>query len=208
MKWIARQLAAPRLAARVGAAYLAFLLLFFGLTVISYYLLPEGLLKNKHPLHNWTTSPDLWASTMQIWGFNLISVLVMQVGNLFARRISGTDAVLGYGYYGFYVQVALNAVVLGTWSFSMAQAAVPLGERIVRTFDLAHRAGLWEMSGQLLAVCATARRAWIVSEGKTETVRPWAQVRPSAAEAAVLLLGVALMFAGAYIESAAILAGA
>jgi hypothetical protein len=39
-------------------------------------------------------------------------------------------------------------------------------------------------------------------------VRPWAQVRPSAAEAAVLLLGVAYMFSGAYIESAAILAGA
>jgi hypothetical protein len=96
-------------------------------------------------------------------------------------------------------------VVLGTWSFSMAGPAVPLWDRVLRTFDLAHRAGLWEMTGQMLIACAAARIALIRTSGKTTVTRSLRAVRLTRAEGLTLVSGLALMLAGAFVESRAIL---
>jgi len=86
----------------------------------------------------------------------------------------------------------------------MGGTAVPLISRILRTFDLAHRAGLWEMMGQLLITCAVAHIAIILTNGKNTVTRKIRDIRLTGAEKIVLITGFALMLIGAIIESVAI----
>ncbi len=96
----------------------------------------------------------------------MLSVLVIVLGSLFGQKKELEANYLSIGYLAFFVLICQNGVVLGTWSFSMAGAAVPLLDRIARTFDLAHRAGLWEMMGQLLITCSVAHIATVLTSGK------------------------------------------
>jgi hypothetical protein len=41
----------------------------------------------------------------------------------------------------------------------------------METFDALHRAGLWEMGGQLLILCATAKMSIIMTDGNKTSVR-------------------------------------
>jgi UPF0716 family protein affecting phage T7 exclusion len=75
----------------------------------------------------------------------------------------------------------------------------------LQTFNLAQRAGLWEMLGQLLIACATAGIAIVKVNGKDVSSRKLREVRLSGNEKGALALGVCLMLAGALIESNAIL---
>ena len=202
---IKNQLASDKISVRIITTYIIFIILFFGVTILSYYLLPEELLKNKHPLHNWNTSSLIWVSTLQIFGFNLFSVLILQIGNLFAARIDQSEKFLPYGYYGFFTLIIFNALVLGTWSFSVEHEALPLLGRICRTFDIFNRAGLWEMTGQLFTVCATAKAAIVVMDGKSTVSKKLHEIRLEKMEVFTLIFGIVLLLIGAFIESNAIM---
>lgn len=202
---VKNELASNRLSVRIITAYVIFLVVFFGVMILSYYLLPDGLLKNKHPLHNWDTSPLIWVSTLQIFGFNLFSVLIMQIGNLFATRINQSEKFLPYGYYGLFTQITFNALVLGTWSFSVEHESLALLGRIFRTFDIFNRAGLWEMTGQLLTVCATAKAAIVVIDGKSTFSKKLRDIRLKKEEIFTFILGIAFLLIGALVESCAII---
>lgn len=78
-------------------------------------------------------------------------------------------------------------------------------DRIIGTFDILHRAGLWEMSGQLLILCATAKISIIMTDGNKTSVRSWKEVSLSKQEVFILLVGLIFMLTGAFIESFSII---
>lgn len=99
----------------------------------------------------------------------------------------------------------INAIVLGTWSFSATdQSAIPLLDRIIGTFDIIHRAGLWEMMGQLTIVSALAHIAIILTYGKTTIMHKFKDIKLFKSEKIACLIGLILMLMGAIIESIAI----
>ena len=50
---IKKKLTSDDVALRIGNTYIWFLIFFFAITILSYYLLPQGLLLNNNPLKNW-----------------------------------------------------------------------------------------------------------------------------------------------------------
>ncbi|HBR03878.1 MAG TPA: hypothetical protein DD738_14860 [Ruminiclostridium sp.] len=204
MAYFHKKLGSNSLKERICWATLLFLLLFFCLTIISYFFLPEGLLKSKNPLQNWETSPNTIILTLQIFFFNLLSVLVIILGSLFGTKKEKDVNYLSFGYLAFYTLICVNAVVLGTWSFSVESEPVALPARLLRTFDLAHRAGLWEMTGQLLIACSAAHIATILTSGKNTVTKKIRDIRISKSERITFVIGSSLMLIGAIVESIAI----
>lgn len=204
MKFIHDKLGSPTLKVRILWAVIVLMTLFFTCTAFSYYFLPEGLLKGKNPLQNWETSKNVAVSTLQIFGFNLISVLVIIGAGMFGQKKTYHKNYLSIGYVAFFSLACLNGIVLGTWSFSVESVSVPLLARFLRTFDLVHRAGLWEMLGQLLITCATAHISIILTNGKNTVTKNIRSIRLPKPEQMVVALGLALMIIGAVVESVAI----
>lgn len=204
MNYLRQKLSSDRVGVRIIAALILFFILFFGVMTISYYFLPEGLLKNKNPLQNWEASVNTFVLTLQIFFYNQLSVLLILLGSLFAKKKDGEKNYLSVGYTAFFLFISINAIVLGTWSFSVTSEAVPLLGRFTRTFDLAHRAGLWEMLGQLLITCSAAQIATVQTSGKTTVTRKLKDIHLSAGEKVAFLGGLALMLVGAVVESVAI----
>lgn len=204
MKYIHDKLGSPHVKERLLWSIFIFFVLFFSVVVLSYYVLPQEFLKGKHPLQNWETSKNIFVCSMQIFWFNSISAIVMVAANLFSQKRSCHRNYVAVGYVAFFVLVCFNAVVLGTWSFSVESTPVPLWGRILRTFDLIHRAGLWEMMGQLLIVSATTPIGIVLTNEKETTTRSIRSVHLTKAELCVLISGILFMLAGAVIESIAI----
>ncbi|MEK6265806.1 MAG: hypothetical protein N2B06_13720 [Clostridium sp.] len=202
---IKRNLTSDDVILRIITTYICFLFVFFTVTIVSYYLLPQGLLLNKHPLKNWDTSPALIISSLQILSFNLLSVVVILFGNTFLARKNKSQCFMPLGYLAFFAGIILNAVVLGTWSFSVVTGAIPLIDRLIGTFDLFHRSGLWEMSGQLFILCATVNISLIITDGKETTTKSWKTIKLSKQEIILFSIGLVLMLLGALIESYAII---
>lgn len=200
------KLSSGRLVDRIGSALLLFLVLFFTMVILSYYILPEQLLKNKNPMQNWEADGNSIILTLQIFFYNMLSVGVIFIGSLFGQKKESHANYLSIGYLAFFVQICINGVVLGTWSFSMGDtaSAPALISRILGTFDVVHRAGIWEMMGQMLITCALARIAIIRSNGKQTTTRKFKEIHLTRSEKLVLLLGFVMMLTGAIIESIAI----
>jgi hypothetical protein len=204
MKYFRRKLSSNILKERIIFTFLLFLVLFFGTVILSYFLLPEGLLKNKNPLQSWETSDNTVLLTLQIFFYNMLSVLAILLASLFGQKKEQEKTYLSVGYTAFFVFILINGIVLGTWSFSVNSAAIPLINRITRTFDLFHRAGLWEMSGQLLITCSLAHIATILTSGKKTITKKFKEIRLSRSEKLVFVVGLALMLIGAVVESIAI----
>ncbi len=202
---IKRDLTSDNVILRIMTTYICFLLVFFTVTIVSYYILPEGLLLNKHPINNFEISPTLIISSLQIFFWNLLSVVVILFGNTFSARKNKSQSFMPLGYLAFFVQIMINAVTLGTWSFSEAPVAVPLLYRLIGTFDIFHRAGLWEMTGQLFILCATVNISLIITDGKETITKNWKTIKLSKQEIIIFSLGLVLMLLGAIIESYAII---
>jgi hypothetical protein len=193
-----------RLSVRIILAVVLYFTFFITLTVLSYYLLPEKVLLGKNSLTDFETSTNLFTSTVQIFSFNLLSVVFIVIGNLFAF-FNRDDGFIPSGYLALGLQCATNAITLGTWSFTAASIAPDLPGRLLRVFDLAHRAGLWEMMGQVLVLCATARIAIIKTNGNETVTTPITDIRLKKSEIACAVSGLCLMFVGAFVESSSIL---
>ena len=85
---------------RIVWMYASFFVLLVLTTVLSYFLLPEGILRARHPLISaLELSPELWASTLQVFGYNLFFTLLVIGANLIARqsRLS-TEQFVPMGY--------------------------------------------------------------------------------------------------------------
>lgn len=197
-------LVSERVSVRILWLTLVFVIVFFGTVILSFYLLPEGLLLRKNTVTDFQTSENVLLCAAQIFFFNMLSVAFIFLGSAFARKREGESAYRSYGQIGFLVFVLLDAVTLGTWSFTANPNAVPLLDRMVRTFDVVHNAGLVELFGQLLITSALATKYLVMTEGKTTTARSIRVIRINKAEFAALVGGFALMVAGALVESRAI----
>lgn len=204
MNYFRKKLSSSSLKERIFGTSILFFVIFFGAMFISYFLLPEGLLKNKNPLQHWETSDNTLILALQIFFYNLLSVLVIVLASLFGNKKESEVNYLSVGYIAFFALISINGIVLGTWSFSVESEAVPLLDRITRTFDLVHRAGLWEMMGQLLITCATAHIATILTSGKDTVTRTVREIRLTNPEKAALMAGIVFIMIGAVIESIAI----
>src|SRR5665647_534043 len=202
---IKRNLTSDDVFLRIITTYICFLLVFFPVTIVSYYLLPQGLMLNKNPLKNWDTSPNLIISSLQILAFNLLSVVVILFGNTFLVRRNKSQYFVPLGYLAFFAGIIINAVVLGTWSFSAVTDAIPLISRLIGTFDIFKRAGLWEMSGQIFILCSTVNISLIITDGKETSTKNWKTIKLTKKEIIVFSVGLILMLLGALIESYAII---
>jgi len=134
----------------------------------------------------------------------MLSVLVIALGSLFGTKKEGEVNYFSNGYLAFFTLICINGVVLGTWSFSMKSEPVSLPGRILRTFDFAHRAGLWEMMGQLLIACSAAHIATVLTNGKRPMTRKIGDIRLSRPERIAFIIEIILMLIGAMVESIAI----
>ena len=194
-------MSSSNLGKRVGWTTIFFLLAFFGIVVIAYYFLPEGLLKNRNPLQNWETSDNNLVLIIQIFFFNLLSVIAIFVGGLFGQKKELEENYFSTGYYVFFTMVIINGITLGTWSFSVESDPVPLPGRFIRTFDLVHRAGLWEMMGQLLITCSLAHIAVVLTNGSSTITGKIKDISLTKSERLIFILGIFLMLVGAVVET-------
>lgn len=194
-----------KVAQRILWLSILFFIVFFGATILSYYLLPQGFMLRKNGISDFKTSENLFLCAVQIFLYNMLSVAFIFLGSAFARKKEGENAYRSYGQVGFFVFILLNAVTLGTWSFTANTNSVPLAARLLRTFDIVHNAGLLEMYGQLLITSALATKYLVITEGKSTRARSIREIPVSRSEIFTLIVGFLLMFAGALVESRALL---
>ena len=189
---------------RIGWMYVSFFLLYVSVTVLSYYLLPEGILRGKHPIiSRLQFSPNAWVSTLQIFGYNLIPATLIIACNLLAQQSRLVkERFVPIGYTAFWGLTILFAVTTGSWSFDVVTAAPPIHYRFVRMFDILHHSGLLEFSAYLLAAVASFKfTLWYSDRKKIIASRKWRDVKLAKSEKVFLMLALVLLFCGAYIES-------
>jgi len=191
---------------RIGWMYLSFFLLYASVTMLSHYLLPEGILRGKHPIiSRLEFSPNLWVSMLQVFGYNLIPTFLIIGANLLAQesRLS-KGRFVPVGYTAFWGLTVLFAILVGTWSF---EAAVPpLHYKLVRIFDIFHHAGLLEFSAYLLAAVTSFKFTLWYSDGKKIVAsRKWKDVKLTRPEKTSLILAFVLLLCAAFVESPGII---
>ena len=204
MRKIKDRMISDKVSQRILWLTIVFFIAFFGIIILSYYLLPEGFLLRKNRISDFKTSKNFFLCTAQIFLYNMLSVAFIFFGSMFAKRNEGEKAYRSYGRIGFFVFILLNAITLGTWSFTGNTNSVPLAARLLRTFDIVHNAGLLEMYGQLLITSALATKYLIMTEGRKTSTRSIQEIPFSKSEILTLICGFLLMFAGALVESRAI----
>lgn len=189
---------------RIGWMYVTFFGIFFPTIIASYYLLPEGFLRGKHPLiSQFELSPDLLTSTLQIFGYNLIPIGLIIAANLVAQQSRiAKEKFVPVGYTALWVITMLFALYTGTWSFEVVTAAPPLQDRLLRVFDILHRSGLLEFSAYILAAATSCKLTLWYSDGrKVIRSRSWQDVELTRNEKGVLVLAFVLLLCAALIES-------
>jgi hypothetical protein len=192
---------------RVGWLYVSFALLFVPVTITSYYVLPEGILRGRHPIiRALEFSPKVWLSTLQITAYNLIPTALILAANLLAQRSRfAEERFVPIGYTAFWGLTVFYAVVLGTWSFEVVTPAPPLGRRLLRVLDVTHRAGLLEFSAYLLAAATSFKfTLWLSDRRQVIASRKWDEIRLTGAEQVLLALAFVLLLGAAFVESRAI----
>ena len=197
----------PRPWRRFAWLCLSFFSLFYLSAILSFVVLPDGFLRGRHPLvSSWTTAPDLWRSTLQIFGYNLMPTGVVVGGNLFASpsRLA-RGRLLPQGYLALWALAILTGAYLGSWSFEVVTPAPPFWQRLVRPLDIVHHSGFIELTGYILAATASAR--WARLRGRGLPADPALPGGPglTPAERAFFLFALALIATGAWVESRAIL---
>jgi len=203
IKFIRKKLYSDNVWSRIAMLICIFCFAFFGVTIISYYLLPKGFLSNQSNMKDFETSTSLLVCTLQIFFFNMISVLCILVASIFSRKKG--EIYVSSGYYCFVLFVIINAITLGTGSFSEAVVDVALFERIISMFHITKHAGLVEMLGQVLIACSLANKSLVMTDGKQTTTRKLKEINYTKTEIAVFVFGLLIMFLGALIESNAII---
>lgn len=203
---IRKNLTSEKIRIRILYFTIIFFVTFFGVTLLSYFILPEGFLLNQNNLKDFNTSSNLIISTLQIFLFNMISIVFVVIGSVFSKRKKENEEYMSLGYLCFIIFISINAITLGTWSFSTHVTSVPLLERIIGMFNITKNAGLVEMYGQLLITCSLANKYLVMTFKNNTTTRNIKNVKWNKKEIICLLLGIILMFAGALIESNSILA--
>ena len=202
---IREKLTSDKLFERIITLTIIFLLVFFGVTILSYYLLPEGFLLNKNNGTNFNTSSNIIICTLQIFAWNMISVVAIFIGSLFSKKNNDQQQYLSLSYLVFIVLILLSAITLGTWSFSFKTESVPLLERIISMFHITERAGLVELYGMLLITCSLANKSLVMSIKNKTITKKMKDIKWNKKEIICAVCGMLLMLIAAFIESKSII---
>jgi len=204
MRLIKEKLSNESLAKRIFCLTCIFVIVFIGFTILSYYLLPEGLLKGKTSGSAWNNSDNTLILAAQIFAWNSLSVIVIMFASLFGKKKECEKNYLSLGYFVFVLLIGLNAVILGTWSFSIEVPNITLMDRMIGIFDIVHRAGILEMIGQLFITCSLAKIGIVLTNGMNTCTKKIKAVHLNKQEIIVFVMGIFLMMIAAIIESGAI----
>ena len=145
---MSRLLSSDNLLKRFVGLYSLGLLLFFGFWLISYYFLPEGILRNISLLGRLageTAAETANQECIQIFSLNLVGWAFILIGNYVLK--------VKYFSYGYLVPLAwmiMYAITLGTNSFN-----IPMETRMTVSLSVFKRSGLWEMMAACLFAVAT-----------------------------------------------------
>ena len=202
---IRKKLTSDKLFERIITLTIIFLLVFFGVTILSYYLLPEGFLLNKNNGTNFNTSTNIIICTLQIFAWNMISVVAIFIGSLFSKKNNDQQQYLSLSYFVFIVLILFSAITLGTWSFSFKTESVPLLERIISMFNITERAGLVELYGMLLITCSLANKSLVMSIKNKTITKKMKDIKWNKKEIICAVCGMLLMLIAAFIESKSII---
>ena len=202
---IREKLTSDKLFERIITLTIIFLLVFFGVTILSYYLLPEGFLLNKNNGTDFNTSTNIIICTLQIFAWNMISVVAIFIGSLFSKKNNDQQQYLSLSYFVFIVLILFSAITLGTWSFSFKTESVPLLERIISMFHITERAGLVELYGMLLITCSLANKSLVMSIKNKTITKKMKDIKWNKKEIICAVCGMLLMLIAAFIESKSII---
>ena len=202
---IREKLTSDKLFERIITLTIIFLLVFFGVTIFSYYLLPEGFLLNKNNGTDFNTSTNIIICTLQIFAWNMISVVAIFIGSLFSKKNNDQQQYLSLSYFVFIVLILFSAITLGTWSFSFKTESVPLLERIISMFNITERAGLVELYGMLLITCSLANKSLVMSIKNKTITKKMKDIKWNKKEIICAVCGMLLMLIAAFIESKSII---
>ena len=135
-----------KLFVRFISLYTLGLVFFFISWTLSYFFMPEGILRGGGlltALAGDTAADTLGLETMKIFIINLVGMLFIVGGNYILRVKS-----FSYGYLVVLAWMIMYGAILGTNSFS-----IPLKETMAPTIAVFRRSGLYEMmAGALIAV--------------------------------------------------------
>lgn len=168
---IRKRLTSAKLLDRIICLTILFLVTFFGITIISYIVLPEGFLMNKNNVTNFDTSSNLIIGAIQIFFWNMLSVLAIVISSFFGNKKKECEEYISLAYNVYFICVFLGAITLGTWSFTNNIKSVPIFERIIQMFNIFEHAGLIELYGQLLITCSLSKKYLVMTYKKEISTR-------------------------------------
>lgn len=180
-------------------------ILFLGVTILSYFILPEGFLLNKNNITNFDTSLNIIICMFQIFLWNMISVVAIFISCFFAKKRKEDEEYISLSYWIYFISISIAAITLGTWSFTGNTISVPIFERIIEMFNILRHAGLVELYGQLLITCSLSNKYLIMTYKNKTSTRKIKDVKWTKKEIICLIVGLLLMLIGAFIESNTIL---
>jgi len=189
---------------RIGWMYVSFFVLLVPVTILSFYLLPEGILRGKHPIISALEfSSNFWTLTLQIFGYNLIPTFLIIGASLLAQQSRLSEGkYVPIGYTAFWGLTVLFAVLVGTWSFEVITAAPPLYRRFARILDVFHHAGLLEFSAYLLAATTSFKfTLWYSNRKEIIASRAWRDINVTRPEKVFLIGAFVLLLCAAFVES-------
>lgn len=101
-----------RVSKRLIRTLFVFLSWFFIVTVVSYYVLPEGLLRSTNEIKEIVGDTSPFRLCISIFLRNLMPVLFLGIGCLVALRIKNTN--YPFSYLGLFTIFTINGITRGT----------------------------------------------------------------------------------------------
>jgi hypothetical protein len=180
-----------KLLVRFGSLLGLVLVVFFSAWTISYFLLPEGILRGRTAAQslagNDLAGGSVWLEWLRIFAINLGAMCIVIAVNLF--RTAGNYPL---GYVTVILNAILFAVVTGTNSFTLSQ-----GGKLAPSLEIFGSSGIYEIAAYVLAAAATASIAKYRLVGKwgekIVSIQPQTVIRER--NVGVLLAAVILVIA-------------
>jgi hypothetical protein len=166
-EWLTSELVAKRFA----VIFFLFFLIFYSMVILSHVYLPEGILRGKNSGNVFDTSSNLWLSSFQIFSWNMLSVGTLMIANLFAYRKNEDVPFISYGILSMIVWAIIDGVTLGTNSFGIQRDNTDLPQKLLGTFDLLHKAGMWELTGLICIASVFQQKSLILTTNKTTIIK-------------------------------------
>ena len=196
---------------KIGCRFLYIIILYLAIfivcTIVGDLLLPEGFLRNA-PTNTGGEidfSSNLFISSLQIFLYNCISLVVIIVASLFAKRKTEEESYFPASIACLSVLAVITGLTLGTNSFGIVVENAPVLQKLMDLFYVTKYSALWEITGQTLIAACLAKKSLVLTTGKTTVVKKIDQIGFTKREIVLIGFGLSLMIFGAFIESRTIL---